>query len=121
MSTFQEPNFPAIFTENQKDLRPFDRDLIQILGAWALNLKGILNRGISFDDNVDCRRVSVTSHVTPGTEFSIAHTLGKTPIGYLVYGQNGAGSVYDGATANDKTTLYLKSDVSAKVFRLIVF
>ena len=89
-------------------------DLLNMLDA-------ILNRGIAFDDNVDCRRVSVTSHGTPRTEFSVLHTLGKVPIGYIVYGQNGAGSVYDGTTANTATTLFLKSDVGGVVFRLIVF
>lgn len=89
-------------------------DLLNMLDA-------ILNRGIAFDDNVDCRRVSVTSHGTPGTEFSVLHTLGKVPLGYIVCGQNGAGSVYDGTTANTDMTLFLKSDVGGVVFRLIVF
>lgn len=89
-------------------------DLLNMLDA-------ILNRGIAFDDNVDCRRVSVTSDGTPGTEFSVLHTLGKVPIGYIVCGQNGAGSVYDGTTANTATTLYLKSDAASTSFRLIVF
>ena len=121
MTQYAEPNLPAIFTENQKDLRPFDRDLVQVLGSHGLNLKAILDRGISLDDNVDCRRVSVASHATPGTEFSVAHTLGKIPTGYWVYGQTGAGTLYDGASAWTATTLYLKSDASAKTFRLIVF
>jgi hypothetical protein len=89
-------------------------DLLNMLDA-------ILNRGIAFDDNVDCRRVSVTSHGTPGTEFSVLHTLGKVPLGYIVCGQNGAGSVYDGTTANTAMSLFLKSDVGGVVFRLIVF
>ena len=121
MSLYQEPNFPAVFTQSQKDLRVFDRDLIQVLGAWAQNLKGLLDRGLSFDDNMDIRRVSVASHATPGTEFSVLHTLGKTPVGYVVYGQTGAGALYDGATANDSTTLYLKSDVGGVTFRIMVF
>ena len=91
------------------------------MGDLLNMLDAILNRGITFDDNVDCRRVSVTSHGTPGTEFSVSHTLGKVPIGYIVCGQNGAGSVYDGTTANTATTLFLKSDVGGVVFRLIVF
>ena len=91
------------------------------MGDLLNMLDAILNRGITFDDNIDCRRVSVTSHGTPGTEFSVLHTLGKVPIGYIVCGQNGAGSVYDGTTANTATTLFLKSDVGGVVFRLIVF
>jgi hypothetical protein len=111
----------AGIVEDPKELRVFDRDLLTSLVAWAQGLKGILERGISLDDNVDLRRVSVASHATPGTEFSVAHTLGKVPLGYFVCGQAGAGSVYDGATANNKTTLYLKSDVGSVTFRLVVF
>ena len=84
-------------------------------------LDAILNRGITFDDNVDCRRVTATTHATPGTEFSVTHTLGKVPVGYIVCGQDGAGSVYDGPTENTATTLYLKSDAASKNFRLIIF
>lgn len=121
MSTYREPNLPAIFSQGQQTLREFDRKLITVLAQWSDNLKTILDRGISFTDNVDCSIVSVTSHVTPGTEFSVAHLLGKVPAGYIVCGQGGAGSVYDGATANSKTTLYLKSDVGGVVFKVLVF
>jgi hypothetical protein len=121
VTQYADPVLPAIFTANQKELRQFDRDLITALGNWSLVLKAILDRGVSFDDNLDIERVSVTSHATPGTEFSVAHGLGKVPTGYIVYGQDGAGSIYDGATSNTKTTLYLKSDVASKTFRIIVF
>lgn len=121
MTEYAEPQFPALFTDNFTHLRPFDRDLIQVLGHLSNNLKAILDRGISFDDNVDIRRISVTSHASTGTEFSVAHDLGKVPTGYIVYGQSIAGTVYDGSTSNTTTTLYLKSDASSGVFRLLVF
>lgn len=121
MTKFQEPNFPAIFTQSFQNLREFDKNLISVLGEWSLNLNAILDGGISVDDNMDVSRVSVTSHATPGTEFSVAHGLGKVPTGYIVYGQAGAGSIYDGTTSNTSTTLYLRSDAANTVFRLIVF
>lgn len=96
-------------------------NIVKILTDMNINLDSILNRGIRFEDNVDCRLVSVTSHGTPGTEFSVAHTLGKTPTGWIVYGQTGAGTMYDGTTANTATTLFLRSDAASKTFRLIVF
>lgn len=120
MTQFAEPSFPAVLAAGS-DLRQFDRDLITVLGGMGLNLKAILDGGISIDDNMDISRVSVQSHATPGTEFSVTHSLGKVPTGYIVYGQTGAGSVYDGTTANNKTTLYLRSDVSAVTFKLLIF
>lgn len=120
MSLYTAPKLPPIFLDGPVS-NSFARELISALSEWSLRIKAILDRGISFDDNVDCRRVSVASHATPGTEFSVAHTLGKLPTGYIVAGQTAAGSLYDGATANTKTTLYLKSDASAATFRIIVF
>jgi len=121
MTKYVQPNFPGIYTQNTATLREFDKHLITTLTLWENVLHAILDRGLLFDDNVDVRRVSVTSHATPGTEFSIAHTLGKVPTGYIVAGQDAAGSVFDGATANTEAALYLKSDVSSKTFRLIIF
>jgi hypothetical protein len=121
VSLFVKINIPALATKSYQEVRSFDRDLLQELNRLSLNLESILNRGLRFEDNVDCRLVSVVSHVTPGTQFSVAHGLGKTPVGYIVSGQGAAGDLYDGSTPNDATTLYLKSSGSAVTFRLIVF
>lgn len=119
MSSYIGPTLPGTFLE--ANLRQFDRELLSGLDRWALVIKAILDRGISFEDNVDCSLVSVTSHATPGTEFSVAHLLGKVPTGRLIYGQNGAGSLYDGTTSNNATTMYFRSDAATRLFRLIVF
>ena len=121
MSKYADLVLPSMTGEKPESLRQLDKDLWTALGGWSLILKGMLDRGLDFDDNMDVRRISAVSHVTPGTEFSVAHGLGKVPVGYVVYGQTGAGSIYDGATTNTKTTLYLKSDVSAITFRVVVF
>lgn len=118
MTMLSEPNLPS---PSAAELRQFDRDLMTVLSGFFQNLTAIIDGGISFNDNMDVSRVSVTSHATPGTEFSVAHLLGKVPTGYIVYGQNAAGSIYDGSTGNTSTTLYLKSDVASKIFRIIVF
>lgn len=121
MTSFQEPNFPALFAQQFDQLRQFDKDLITTLSNWSMILKSILDGGISMDDNMDAVRVSFVSHATPGTEFSVSHELGKVPTGYFVIGQTGAGTIYDGVTPNTKTTLYFTSDASSKTFRVIVF
>lgn len=121
MSAAPDLVLPGIFTVEGAELRQFDRDLMSSIGGWAAGIKAILDKGISVDDNLDAERVSVVTHVTPGTEFSVAHGLGKVPTGYIVHGQTAAGSIYDGASSNTKTALYLKSNVSAATFRIIVF
>lgn len=121
MTKFQEPNFPALFSYDKDKLRTFDKDLITALSGFVMVLKSILDAGISIGDNVDMAKVVFVSHATPGTEGSATHTLGKIPEGYIVMGQTDAGSIYDGVTPNTKDTIYLKSDVSSKTFRLLVF
>lgn len=121
MTIYRDFQSPALFVGSYGTLRQFDKDLLKALEDWRLGLKFMLDGGISFDDNCDISRVSVTSHATPGTEFSVSHLLGKTPTGYIIYGQAGAGSIYDGTTSNTATTLYLKSDVASISFRIMVF
>ena len=121
MTKFSEPNFPALFTEQYDKLRTFDKDLLTSLSNWAMVLKSILDGGISIDDNVDASRITVVTHATPGIEFSVSHGLGKVPLGYIVTGQEAAGSLYDGTTVNTNANLYLKSDVSSKTFKILVF
>jgi hypothetical protein len=120
MTKFSEPNFPALFTEQFDKLRPFDKDLLTALSNWGFVLKSILDGGISINDNVDASVISVTSDATPGTEFSVLHGLGKIPSGYIVMGQDGSGSVYDGSTSNTNATLYLKSNASSVTFKLLI-
>lgn len=45
---------------------------------------------------------------TANAEFSITHTLGTVPIGYLITKTNKGGVVYDSGTAWTSTTIYLK-------------
>jgi hypothetical protein len=120
VTQFAEPSFPAVLAAGT-ELRQFDRDLITVLGAMGGNLAAILDGGISVRDNLDASLVSVSSHATPGTEFSVAHGLGKVPVGRLIYEQTGAGSLYAGTTANTKTTMYFRSDAAAVTFSLVVF
>jgi len=96
MTKFSEPNFPALFTEQFDKLRTFDKELITALSNWSMVLKSILDGGISIKDNVDASQVSVVSHATPGTEFSIAHGLGKIPEGYIVTGKMARGAYTTG-------------------------
>lgn len=121
MSALKQILIPSLFTQYYKTLRPFDKDLCRELESLLRSLDGILNMGLSFADNMDARLVSVTSHATPGTEFSVAHTLGKIPTGYIIYRRTKAGSLYDGSSSNTASTLYLKSDASSGVFYILIF
>ncbi len=121
MSTYQEPNFPAVFSETADNIRPFDKKLISVLGLWSQNLRGILDRGISFPDNIDAVDIIFTSSAIPDAENAIPHTLGKIPVGAIVYSQDKAGSVYNGTTAFTKSASYLKCSVASMTIKAKVF
>ena len=120
MTTYLDPDLPAIFTENQKELRKFDRDFIQVVDNWALNLKSILDRGISLDDNIDAAAVSFTSNGSADTEDAIAHTLGKVPAHFIVSSLDKGAVVYRSGTAFTKTTIYLKTTVASVAVKVIL-
>ena len=65
--------------------------------------------------------VSGTSHATPGTEVSIAHTLGRAPRGFFISGQGAAGSFYNGSTANTSTAFYIRCDAASVAFTAWIF
>ena len=120
MTLYQEPNFPAIFTENQRDMRPFDRDLVNVLGNWGLVLKAILDGGISLEDNVDLDIVSFTSSATPDAENTVAHELGKIPTYFVVADINKGGSIYRSGTSFTKTNVYLKCTVASAAVKVFL-
>lgn len=120
MTKFKEPQYPAIYVDNQKNLRQFDRDMVTVLGGSASNLKTILDRGISFADNVDCVFITYTSNGVVATEDVVPHTLGKIPTGYIVITKDTPGIIY---TTNPftKTDLYLAWDTGSVTSTLLVF
>lgn len=121
MTEYRDPSFPAIFRKDARNIREFDRFLLQILDEWNQNIRAILEKGISLDDNVDMVDIEYTSNATPDTEDTVSHNLGKTPTGFLVYSIDKGGVVYNGTTSWDADNIYLKcttasTEIKAKVF-----
>lgn len=98
-----------------------EKDLFQTLLEFIRNVTSIINGGLRFEDNVDCKLVSYTSNAAPNTQDSVAHGLGKTPIGFLVYDRDkDSNDPYRSATF-DATNLYLKCSTASVAFKIIVF
>ena len=55
------------------------------------------------------------------TSILFTHTLGSTPIGYIVLSKDKAGHIYDGSTAWNSTTIYLRSDVATVAATVFLF
>lgn len=99
----------------------WEMDVLKTLQDFFNRIVAILNRGITFTENVDCVLVTLTSSATPDDSNTVNHTLGKIPNGYIVYYQNKAGSLYDGGTTWTTTNIYLKCNVASVAYKIIIF
>ncbi len=90
-----------------------------------------LNGRLRFGDGADGERGEniagefqvFTSNAVANTEDTIAHLVGAIPIGYIVCGQDKAGSLYQlsgTGTAWTATNIYLKCSVASVQFRLFL-
>jgi len=74
-------------------------------------------------ENISGQFVQFTSDGTANTEFSVAHTIGSVPVGYIILWQDKSGSLYQGpatGTAWTTTALSLKCSVSSVTFKVFL-
>lgn len=100
---------------------PFLRSLQQGLHESWQKLAEVVNGGLRPEDNESLSKVTVTSDATPDTEFAVAHTLKRTPVGYRIIRKDKAGDVYDGVTAFDTSNIYLKCAVASVTMTLYIW
>jgi hypothetical protein len=77
----------------------------------------------SFGENLSGQFKSFTSHASPDTEFSVAHTLGVVPVGQIILYQDKVGSLYQGPTTGTNWTssaVYYKCDVASVSFAVFL-
>ena len=103
------------------------RDLQTQMGKLFDCLQGRVSFGTGVDgvdgQNVSGQFQTYTSNATPDTEDTLAHTIGSVPLGYIVFTQNKAGSLYGTAslgTAWTSSNIYLKCSVSSVTFLLFL-
>src|SRR4051812_41670603 len=90
------------------------------LKAIAIFLKdvyGILNRNVSFADNIHGAKLSAT-FVAANVDLQIRHGLDFVPTNYILVKSSVAMSVYDGSVGADKNYIYLKANAAgvAEIF-----
>lgn len=98
----------------------YAKDLETTLDKIFGKIKQILNGGILFSDNFDAQLKTVTT-AGADTEVSVAHTLKRTPTGYLVYSRDKAAVIYDSTTAWTANNIYIKANVATVTAKLIIF
>lgn len=102
----------------------FDKVLSDVFFRMGRQLEDILNAGVKFSDNFDAYLTTFTSDGTPNTEFAVAHTLKRIPVGRVVLYQTKAGSLYQGPSTGTAWTVsnaYFKCDVASVGFYIMLF
>ena len=62
-----------------------------------------------------------TTSATPDAENTIAHELGRVPVGYIVVSVDKAAVLYKGTTAWTSTNIYLKCNVASTAYTILIF
>ena len=98
-------------------LRDVDRQssfitFLDINGALASGQKPI---------SLDAVWVRYTSNAVADTTDSVAHNLGRIPLGFFISAPNKAGSVYRSPTAWTSTAISLRASVASLVADLLLF
>jgi hypothetical protein len=65
--------------------------------------------------------VTYTSNATANTADSVAHALGRIPVGYIVVNNGNGGVVYNGGVAFSGATISLKCTTASNAVTLLVF
>jgi len=116
---------PTTFNSGNPDkyVVDVDRDLSNLF----LAISGRIRFGAGTDntdgENINGEFQQFTSDASANTEFSVSHSLGSVPVGYIVLGQDKAGSLYqlsNTGTAWTSSTIYLKCSVSSVTFLIFL-
>ena len=99
----------------------FDESLEQELLSYSSKVSQLLNNGLRFEDNQDVQIKTYTTNGTANTEDTVAHTLKRVPIGFLVLNSNKSANLYDSGTAWTTMNIFLKADVTSATVKVMIF
>jgi len=97
-----------------------DNDLTNIFNVFKGRVRfGDANSG-SNGENIQGQFQVFTSSSTVDTEFSVSHTVGAVPIGWLLVSKDKAGDLYKGDTEWTSDTVYFKSSVASVSYTIFL-
>jgi len=111
------PDIPELKSLDEESLPNFN----DLLHRLALIFQGLISFGDgTTEDNIDGRWATVADTGNADTEFTFAHGLGRTPVGFFVMNIDKGGVVYDSGTSWDATDIYLKCSAANAAVTLFV-
>lgn len=105
------------------DIRNYDTDFNTVFNCLQGRVR--FGAGVSGQpgENIQGKFLTITTNAVANTETTFTHTLGSVPIGYLILGQDKAGSLYQlssTGTAWTSSTISLKCSVASVTFKLFL-
>ena len=91
-------------------------DVQRFTGAALTQIVSAVNGNLTTKDNLSFNVISF-AFTAAGKELGVPHGLGSAPTGYMIVGTAAtlAPAIYDGITATDATTLYLRATAAGTV------
>lgn len=97
-----------------------DRDLTNLFSALQNRIRfGTPTDGKS-GENISGEFQVIADTGTINTEFTVGHTIGSVPIGYLVLKISNGGVIYDSGTTWTSSNIYLKSSAANSLVTLFL-
>jgi hypothetical protein len=81
---------------------------------------GASSRILDADRNIEGDKFIATSPAAPNTEFTVNHSLGRVPHGFIYLGGSNPGTVYRGASAWSSTQVFFKETQGSNTFVFIL-
>jgi hypothetical protein len=95
--------------------------LDQVTKALSANISfGSTTGNTDGEQNTEGWKATGTTPAVANTEFTVAHGLGRVPMGFIVLLIDKAGIIYKGATAWTDTDIFLKCNVASVAYYIFI-
>lgn len=94
-------------------------DVPRFVDIFCQEVLRVVNGGLDFSTNFDCKIVSATFTVA-NSDLAVAHGLGRVAGGYFPINKSAAMDIYTGSGQGTASTIYLRSSAVGAV-DLVVF
>lgn len=108
---------------DNSDIINSDTDINNIINCLNGRVRFGLGTSGNNGENISGKFLTIVSNAIANTESTFTHNMGSIPVGYLVIGQDKAGSLFqlkNTGTAWTNSTISLKCSVASVTFNLFL-
>lgn len=108
---------------DNSDVKNYDTDFNTVFTCLQGRVRFGPGTSGNAGENIQGTFLTIVTNVTPNTESTFTHNMGSIPVGYLITGQDKAGSLYQlsgTGTAWTSSTISLKCSVASVSFNIFL-